>query len=90
MFEIFKNDGREVYHYWVKYVERIDKGVEDALRATVKKSLQEISKAINGEGKNRDGAVEIHPLFKMNIVLDMQKVDLSPNLQKLEESVSKV
>jgi dynein heavy chain len=56
----------------------------------VKKSLQEISKAINGEGKNRDGAVEIHPLFKMNIVLDMQKVDLSPNLQKLEESVSKV
>lgn len=35
MFEIFRNDGREVYHYWVKYVERIDKGVEEALQTTV-------------------------------------------------------
>lgn len=90
MFEVFRNDGREVYSQWVKYVERIDKNVEEALRLTIKRSLQDISKSINGEGKNRDGVVEVFPLFKVNVVLEMQKVDLAPNLNKLEEVVNKV
>jgi dynein heavy chain len=90
LFEIFRNDGKEVYNQWVFFVQKIDNMVEESLRIAVKRSLQEISKAINGEGKNRDGATEIHPLFKVNVVLDAQKVDFSPTLQKLEETVTKV
>lgn len=90
MYEVFRNDGREVYGHWVKYIQKIDTRIEDAARATVKKSLLEISKAINGEGKNRDGGGEIHPLFKVNVVLDVQKVDFSPNFNHLEQVVNKI
>jgi dynein heavy chain len=56
---------------------------------SMKRSLQEISKSINGgEGKARDGATEIHPLFKVNVVLELQKVDLSLTLGKLEATVN--
>jgi dynein heavy chain len=89
-FEIFRNDGPNVYNHWVKYVESIDSKIEFALRTTVKKSLSEISKSINGEGKNRESAVEIHPLFKVNVVLESQKVDFSPTFSRLQESVNKV
>ena len=90
LFEIFKNDGKDVFYQWVKYVEKIDYMVEESLRVAVKRSLQEIAKSINGEGKNRDGAAEIHPLFKVNVVLESQKVDFNPTLQRLEETVNKV
>ena len=89
-FEAFKNDGKEVYQHWIKYIEKVDGMVEEALRTTFKKSLLEISKAINGEGKNRDGGAEVHPLFKVNVVLEMQKVDFGPTLQRLEETVNKI
>ncbi|KAI8853504.1 dynein heavy chain, N-terminal region 2-domain-containing protein [Chytridium lagenaria] len=89
-FEVFRNDGKEVYNQWVRYVEKIDSMVEESLRIAVKRSLQEISKSINGEGKNRDGTAEVHPLFKVNVILESQKVDFSPTLQRLEETVNKV
>ncbi|KAI9197259.1 dynein heavy chain and region D6 of dynein motor-domain-containing protein [Polychytrium aggregatum] len=90
-YEVFRNDGRDVYNHWVRYIQKIDTSVEESLRLTVKRSLQEIAKAINGEGKNRDGATaEVHALFKVNVVLDMHKVDFNPTLQKLEETVNKV
>ncbi|KAJ3127608.1 Dynein heavy chain 2, axonemal, partial [Nowakowskiella sp. JEL0407] len=91
LYDIFRSDGKEVYSHWVKFVKKIDSMVEDALRLTVKRSLQEISKSINGEGgKVREGGGEIHPLFKLNVVLDGQKVDFSPTLPKLEETVNKI
>ncbi|KAJ3355389.1 hypothetical protein HDU91_005673, partial [Kappamyces sp. JEL0680] len=90
-FEIFRSDGPSVYSHWIKYVEGVDSKIEQALRVTVKKSLSEISKAINGEGKSRDGGnAEIHPLFKVNVVLEAQKVEFSPNFSKLQESVNTI
>jgi dynein heavy chain len=88
MFEIFKGDGKEVYSYWLKYIQKIDNMIEDAARSTLKKSLLEISKAINGESKSHDS--EIHPLFKVNFVLEIQKVEFSPSFNRLEEVVNKV
>ncbi|KAJ3056563.1 Dynein heavy chain 2, axonemal [Rhizophlyctis rosea] len=88
-FEVFKGDGKDVYTQWVRYVEGCDAQVEEALRTTVKKSLQEIAKAINGEGKNRDGNTEVQPLFKVNVVLEMAKVDFNPTLGRLEECVNR-
>ena len=89
-FDIFKNDGRDVANQWMKYVERIDQSVEESLRQTVKRSLQEIAKSINGEGKNRDGPAEIMPLFRVNVILETAKVDFAPNLQNLEETVNRI
>jgi dynein heavy chain, axonemal len=90
VFEIFRNDGKEVFNHWVLYVEKIDGMVEESLRVAVKRSLQEIAKSINGEGKSRDSAIEVHPLFKVNVILESQKVDFSPTLGRLEETVNKV
>jgi dynein heavy chain len=47
-YEVFKEDSLEVQREWLQFTEKIDKMVEQALRQTVKKSLQELSKAING------------------------------------------
>ncbi|EGF78014.1 hypothetical protein BATDEDRAFT_91203 [Batrachochytrium dendrobatidis JAM81] len=88
-YEVFRNDGKDVYSHWIRYIESIDTKLEDALRSAVRRSLLEISKAINGEGKNRDGGCEVHPLFKVNVILDTQKVDFSPTLQRLEDTVNR-
>jgi dynein heavy chain len=76
-----------VQTFWARFVDRVDEKVEDALRVAVKRSLQEMSRAINGEGKSKDIS-EVQPLFKVNVVLENQKVEFSPPLQKLEEEVN--
>ena len=43
MSEVFIGDGGEVHLHWVKYTERMDRMVEEALRLNVKWSLQELS-----------------------------------------------
>ncbi|KAG4103981.1 dynein heavy chain and region D6 of dynein motor-domain-containing protein [Neocallimastix lanati (nom. inval.)] len=88
-YEFFLNDGKEIQIYWGKYVKEIDKKVEEALRMAVKKSLQEIAKAINGEGKGREeNNSEIQPLFKVNVILDNKKVGFDPSLEQLENVVN--
>ena len=44
VFEFFRNDGREVLAQWSQFVYRVDKMAEEALRLTVKRSLQDIAK----------------------------------------------
>ncbi|RKO93650.1 dynein heavy chain and region D6 of dynein motor-domain-containing protein [Blyttiomyces helicus] len=87
--EVFRNDGKDVYNHWIRYIEKIDSMVEDALRLTVKRSLLEVAKAINGEGKNREAAAEVQPLLKVNVVLERQEIDFSPSLARVEELVNK-
>lgn len=43
--------------------------VEEAFRLNVKWSLQELSRAINGDGKNSP-----NPLFRVKVVLEGDKV----------------
>lgn len=45
----------------------MDKMVEEALRLNVKWSMQEINRAINGDGKTTP-----NPLFKVMVVLNSQ------------------
>ena len=54
-----------------------------ALRNTVKKSLQELSKAINGDAKT-----EPQTLFKVNIVLENNRVDYRPTMINLTHVVN--
>ena len=51
----------------------MDRMVEEAFRLNVKWSLQELSRAINGDGKNSP-----NPLFRVKVVLEGDKVGEVP------------
>lgn len=59
--------------HWVRYLEKMDRMVEEAFRLNVKWSLQELSKAINGDGKSAP-----NPLFRVKVCLQGDKVDQQP------------
>ncbi|KAI9224867.1 dynein heavy chain and region D6 of dynein motor-domain-containing protein [Blastocladiella britannica] len=97
MFDAFRNDGKDVHMHWANFVTKIDSAIEDALRTAVKRSLLELSKAINGDAKGgavaaaADGGAsrsEVQPLFKVNVVLDNTKMEFSPALLRLEAAVN--
>ena len=45
-YDAFRDGGEEVQREWTAYVEQVDRNVEDALRQTVKRSLQELRRSI--------------------------------------------
>jgi dynein heavy chain len=56
---------------------KVDKRLEDSLRMTVKKSLQELSRALNGDNKT-----EVIPIFNvLTILKNNRRVELKPNVQ---------
>jgi len=59
--------------------------VEEALRLNVKWSLQELSRAINGDGKNSP-----NPLFRIKVVLEGKHVEFSPKLKTLANVVNSI
>nr|XP_055054184.1 LOW QUALITY PROTEIN: dynein axonemal heavy chain 2 [Misgurnus anguillicaudatus] len=87
----FQTDGPEVQQHWVSYIEKIDCMVQEAFRTNVKRSLQDLSKAINGDGKTPP-----NPLFRVEVVLKQRtpgttaQVDFSPSLPKLAQMVNSI
>jgi dynein heavy chain len=63
----------------------MDKMVQEAFRLNVKWSLQELSRAINGDGKSAP-----NPLFKVNVVLEGMAVEFSPTLKQLASIVGSI
>ena len=61
----------QVQQHWHRYTEKMDRMVEEAFRLNVKWSLQELSRAINGDGKSGP-----NPLFKVKVILEGDKVSL--------------
>ncbi|XP_052104325.1 dynein axonemal heavy chain 2-like isoform X7 [Mytilus californianus] len=84
-YEIFRTDGNEVQQHWHRYTERMDKMVEEAFRLNVKWSLQELSKAINGDGKSAP-----NPLFRVKVILQGDQVEFQPTLKQLANIVSSI
>ncbi|KAM6949562.1 LOW QUALITY PROTEIN: dynein axonemal heavy chain 2 [Aplochiton taeniatus] len=91
VYETFRTDGAEVQQHWVTYTEKMDCLVEEALRLNVRFSLQELSKAINGDSKTSP-----NPLFRVQVVLSQEapgapsQVEFSPTLQKLAQIVTNI
>ena len=50
----------DVQREWTSFVRKFDQLLEDNLRASVKRSLHDLSRAINGDAKN-----DPPPLFKV-------------------------
>ncbi|KAK3095642.1 hypothetical protein FSP39_017066 [Pinctada imbricata] len=83
--EIFKGDGSEVQQHWIRYTEKMDRMVEEAFRLNIKWSLQELSKAINGDGKSAP-----NPLFRVKVCLQGDKVEFQPTLKQLATVIGSI
>ena len=81
---MFRSDGGDVHSHWLDYTQRMDRMVEEAFRLNVKWSLQELSRAVNGDGKTLP-----NPLFKVKVVLT-DKIEFSPSIEELEGYVSSI
>ncbi|XP_069805044.1 dynein axonemal heavy chain 2 isoform X1 [Dendropsophus ebraccatus] len=90
-YEVFRADGPEVQQHWVNYTEKMDRLIEEAFRLNIKWSLQELSKAINGDTKTTQS-----PLFRVMVVLQNDvpgstaEVEFSPTLLQLANIVNSV
>ncbi|XP_040202767.1 dynein heavy chain 2, axonemal [Rana temporaria] len=90
-YEVFKADGPEVQQHWILYTKKMDRLVEEAFRLNIKWSLQELSKAINGDSKTSPS-----PLFRVMVILQNDfpgstaEVEFSPTLLQLASIVNSV
>ncbi|KAF5831208.1 dynein-1-beta heavy chain, flagellar inner arm I1 complex [Dunaliella salina] len=91
IYKIFEADSEEVQREWVRYTNKVDKKLEDAVRHMVKRSLQDLSRLLNGDKKT-----EVQPLFHATIVLEGKrekeadiklKVEMQPSIQVLLNTV---
>ena len=73
-YQIFSGDSEEVQREWLNFTRKIDKKLEDSLRTTVKKSLQELSRVLNGDKKSE---VPV-PIFKVQVLLEKRCVPRLP------------
>jgi dynein heavy chain len=74
----FKEGTGEVQREWRSFIGQIDKRTEKSLRQTVKRSLQELSKAINGDNKT-----DPQTLFKISVVLQGNRTEFQPTMINL-------
>jgi len=70
--------GEQVQQQWFSYTEKVDRMIEEAFRLNVKWSLQELARAINGDGKSGP-----NPLFKVQVILENDKVGLFTRVTKV-------
>jgi dynein heavy chain len=83
-----EHSSSEVQREWRSFVLQVDQDVEQALRATVKRSLQSLSRAINGDHKTR---ADPQTLFKIDVVLEKnERVEFKPTLIQLTQVVNAV
>eukprot|EP00798_Chlamydomonas_sp_ICE-L_P021926 gene21926-28972_t len=85
IYRVFESDSEEVQREWVKFTQRVDKKMEEALRYTVKKSLQEMSRLLNGDNKT-----EVTPIFHVTMCLERNnRVEMQPTIQSMFDMVHK-
>jgi len=72
---------------WIKYIEDKDKLFEDNLKKAVRSALNELNKAINGDGKT-----DPNPIFKLTTILDErdQQTNYEPTRKELKKQIKRV
>lgn len=86
-YQFFLEHPRDIQKAWIQYIKKVDAQVEVSLQKTVKRSLQELSRAINGDVK-----IDFHALFKVKMILDESKgkVEFSPSMSDLSVMVKRI
>jgi dynein heavy chain len=85
IYKNFKDGSSEVLREWRSQISQIDKSIEQALKQSVKRSLQELSKAINGDSKT-----DPQTLFTVNLLLVEKRVTYDPTMVDLTHNVNVV
>ncbi len=85
IYQYFKDGTQEVKREWRNQITQVDKIMEQSLKHSVKRSLQELSKAINGDSKS-----DPQTLFTVQIILDASRVTFMPSMVNLTHSVNVV
>lgn len=62
----------------------MDQMIEEALRLNIKWSLQELSRAVNGDGKTIPD-----PIFKVKVILD-DGIQFSPSIEDVADYINTV
>ena len=84
IFKYFRDGSTEVQREWKSQINQIDKAFEVSLKSCVKKSLQDLSKAINGDLRS-----EPQSLFTVRILLENNnRVTYLPSMVNLTHSVN--
>jgi hypothetical protein len=84
IYKHFREGSSEVKREWRSQVTQIDKMMEVSLKLAVKRSLQELSRAINGDSKT-----DPQTLFTVQIVLESHgRVSYQPSMVNLTHSVN--
>ncbi|KAG7305948.1 hypothetical protein JYU34_008511 [Plutella xylostella] len=74
VYEGFETQINQMADYWIKYVRRFDKQLEDALRLLVKASMQNMYRCLHG-----DGTMAPSPLIKMDLFLIDNNITYIPS-----------
>ncbi|CAG9464381.1 unnamed protein product [Pedinophyceae sp. YPF-701] len=85
VYKTFADDSEEVQAEWYTLTKKVDRKVEDALRATWKRSLQELMRALDGDKKT-----EVVPIFHVLVVLQNGHAEVKPTIQELYNMIFKL
>ncbi|XP_052739543.1 dynein axonemal heavy chain 2 [Bicyclus anynana] len=86
VYEGFEAYITQMAEYWIKYVKRFDQLLEDALRLAIKATMQNMYKAVHG-----DGTMAPSPLITMNLYLSNEnRIIYDPTRNELEDTFTTV
>lgn len=88
IFEVIRSDGIEIAAIWFQFIKNVDKRVCVSFKDCIKASLLLTSRAIIGETKSRESLLDAQPIVSIDVVLENLKLEFSPSLKRLQESVT--
>ncbi|XP_053613118.1 dynein axonemal heavy chain 2 isoform X1 [Plodia interpunctella] len=85
VYEGFEANISQMAEYWVKYVRRFDRLLEDALRLAMKATMQNMYKCVHG-----DGTMAPSPLIKMNLYLTDKEITHIPTSHEIRDTFTTI
>ncbi|KAL4710610.1 hypothetical protein ACJJTC_003246 [Scirpophaga incertulas] len=85
VYEGFEPFIMQMAEYWVKYVRRFDCLFEDALRLSIKATMQNMYKSVHG-----DGTMAPSPLIKMSLFLVEKDIQYMPNKHEILDTFTTI
>jgi dynein heavy chain len=94
LYQYFENE-EDVQSEWWKFIQCVEKHIDQALRTAVKRSLQKLAGAIKGDKSEQNKLASNSPLFSVDVILkkdDPSEVapDLDPSVSKLVDIVDEI
>ncbi|KAM3963696.1 LOW QUALITY PROTEIN: dynein heavy chain 2, axonemal kl-2 [Aphomia sociella] len=85
VYEGFEAYITQMAEHWVKYVRRFDRLLEDALRLSIKSTMQNMYKCVHG-----DGTMAPSPLIKMDLCLSNKIIIYLPSSHEIRETFTTI